>query len=57
LFTEKSKEELIVDLMKVATRLASANSQLPYNMDKILVDSNLILELRIILRKIKDKTV
>jgi hypothetical protein len=55
LFEKKSKEEHIEDLVKIATRLASSNSQLPYNMDKVLVDSNLILELRIVLKAVKTK--
>jgi hypothetical protein len=57
LFSEKSREERIEDLVKVATRLASSNNQLPYNMDKVLVDSSLILELRIVLKGLKTEKV
>lgn len=47
------KRERIKQLINLASKISRPSNQLPWNHDQCLIDTNLILELRILLKKIE----
>lgn len=54
-FSSKNNIDLIEQLIKLAVRISRPSNQLQYDMDKCLVETSLIFELRMLLKEIKNK--
>lgn len=51
-FVVKNKREKIAKLITLAKRISRPSNQIPWNIEQCIVDTGLILELRLLLKEI-----